>query len=187
MVLNSLVRYCLHFGRKGKNSKCTHFCPLHIVSPPCNRIYTLNCLISCSNLVKLRRDESFLSTSKGLHFSNTSDIVVTQELVVADSSVSHNDTGKRVHAAPSSVLRKLRSNSSDVYLHVVLVKSENGRPVVNDITSNALTAGDALYDVIHMIKHASLPASFRHRYLLSDFGWAKHSKEEGTLFVNELC
>ena len=139
-----------------------------------------NLLIICSNLEKIGSEKSILSHSKGLYFSNASDIVIAHKLVIADASISHNSTNDTTtHAASPGVLRRLRSNSSDVFLHVVLVKCVDGRPVNNDITSNALAAGEALYDVIRMIKHAPVPASFRHRYLLSDFGWSLRSQEDG--------
>lgn len=129
----------------------------------------------------MRREKSLLSDLRGLFYSNsTTDELVTEQLLIGDPTTVANSSNMPVFAASSAVLQGLRSNSSDVYLHVVLVKCDGtGKPITSDVSAKTLAAGDALYDVIRMTKHAPVPASFKHRYLLSDFGWAEHSAVEG--------
>lgn len=42
-----------------------------------------------------------------------------------------------------------------------------------------IRSGNALYDVIGMVKYDNVPKHFRQRYLLSDFGLVTPSQEEG--------
>jgi hypothetical protein len=61
-------------------------------------------------------------------------------------------------------------------LHVLIRKSNIEK--VNNITHNLFKEGSALYGVVNMIKLDKIPKSFKHRYLLSDFGLVNISESD---------
>jgi hypothetical protein len=126
-------------------------------------------------------------------------------------------------SVPPKIWRLLKSNTSAVYLHILVLKSSekiqnflketeneklksenlneevdleklinneneecfNNSPCFdinqleyNDITSTLIRSGKALYDVINMVKYDKIPKSFKHRYLLSDFGWIDINEDD---------
>ena len=135
----------------------------------------------------------FLSTSTSFSAMNLSDFSQTpayhlvlekKNLVFNESSASLsqvNDLEIDLNITSSSLRsrdmwKKLKSNSTSVYLHILLVHhSRRMNPVVS---TDDYTSGLALHSRIQMIKHDKIPRSFRHRYLLSDFGWVTVDPED---------
>lgn len=81
--------------------------------------------------------------------------------------------------------KKLQSNNTSIYLHVLFIKkgavTETPGDDVSDgslITPDMLRQGHVLAGVVNMIKYDKIPKSFSHRYLLSDFGWANISEND---------
>ena len=76
-----------------------------------------------------------------------------------------NTDTRKLHL-PQSIMSKevwsnIKSNRSDVFLHIVLKRSPSARGVQE---------GDVLHRSVRLIKYDIIPAHFQHRYLLSDFG-----------------
>ena len=86
---------------------------------------------------------------------------------VNDLEIDLNITQKTLGS--KDIWRNLQRNSSSVFLHTLLVhhSRRSRNPVVS---KDDYTAGMALHSRIQMIKHDKVPRSFRHRYLLGDFG-----------------
>lgn len=65
----------------------------------------------------------------------------------------------------------IRSNQSTVYLHVLVSADDS-------LKSDSQPHTSVLYGSVKLIKYDRIPKSFRHRYLLSDFGWVNIPESE---------
>lgn len=74
------------------------------------------------------------------------------------------------------IFNAFHENSSSVYLHALIYK-EGSKPEV--VTERMVQEGEILHSSVQMIKYDIIPKSFRYRYLLSDFGLAVLTPEEG--------
>ncbi len=78
----------------------------------------------------------------------------------------------------ATVWQQLTTNSTDVFLHALLVRSDLA--AANKVLDKkAFSRGEALHGVVRMVKHDKIPRHFRQRYLLSDFGLVNISAVEG--------
>jgi len=115
-------------------------------------------------------------------FSHTPSMTLVQQklgLVFNETSASlskTNDLEIELNITKSSLLKssremwgKLQKNSTSVFLHVLLVhhSRKQSNPVVSRDDYNE---GTALHSRVQMVKVDKIPKSYRHRYLLSDFG-----------------
>lgn len=76
------------------------------------------------------------------------------------------------------IFKQIQSNSSNVFLHVIVKWPEYSYSDIQPITG-ASTPGWWLHGSVRMIKYDAIPRSFRYRYLLSDFGWVENSPIQG--------
>lgn len=121
---------------------------------------------------------------------------MTHEIKIIDSSVakknSMTSSNTTVIIATSDIWSKLRKNQTAVYLHVLVTptmkrkqpKSASDMVEVETEELDLLSANDEadplpnLFGSVKLVKYDVIPKSFRHRYLLSDFGWVNISREE---------
>ena len=82
----------------------------------------------------------------------------------------HADNETKVVTIPNRFFEILRRNESDVYFHVLLLRStgDSTSKYVN-INSEILKRGDALFGSVKLVKYNVIPRYFKYRYLLSDF------------------
>jgi hypothetical protein len=135
----------------------------------------------------------FLSTSAMFTAMNLSDISQSPDfhLVLEKKNLIFNESSASLSAVndleidlniTSSSLRsrdlwkKLQSNSTSVYLHILLVHHSRRRNAV--VSKDDYASGLALHNRIQMIKYDKIPRSYRHRFLLSDFGWVSVDPED---------
>ena len=116
----------------------------------------LNCYLSPSkyNSQKYLDDRVLVWQQKGLVY-NSSQTELSTLIELSPST----------HAMPK-IWRMTHQNQSEVYLHVFLT------------TETAQSTGDTLHGVVKLIKYEKIPKSFKHRYLLSDFGYVQMTDEE---------
>lgn len=86
------------------------------------------------------------------------------------SSIQSTDNSSSFEISPN-FWKIIHNNQSSVYLHV-LVSSED------ILKSNTQSHGSMLHGSVKLIKYDKIPKSFRHRYLLSDFGWVNVSADD---------
>ena len=77
-----------------------------------------------------------------------------------------------------NIWKKLHMNSTSIYLHILLLHHNLKKTIVS---KDDYLQGLALHSRIQMIKIDNLPKSFRHRYLLSDFGLVSEMTSEDLL------
>jgi hypothetical protein len=87
------------------------------------------------------------------------------------------EVGEDRSTPSKGVFSNIQSNSSEVYLHVV-VKMDNYN--FSQIQPYQKSPGWWIHGSVKMIKHDYIPRSFRYRYLLSDFGYVKEDPIQGT-------
>jgi hypothetical protein len=120
------------------------------------------CELVCRDLDQLHSRHQLLFSRVGLVHA------LTQDDHSFDVVLSVNETDRAIFAA-------LRSNSTSVFLHVLLLlhsddqhhKKSRG---VRAITADMLRSGQTLSGVVRLVKHDRIPKHFLHRHLLSDFG-----------------
>lgn len=86
------------------------------------------------------------------------------------------------------IWQAIRDNSTDVFLHVIISRSDSDSDSHSDyeltaqheknITESDVHAGIALYGTVRLVKHDVVPKHFKHRHLLSDFGYAEISDDD---------
>lgn len=188
-----------------------------------------------SKISELEEKNSILFLKHGLLFNNIQE-EITMNFNITDGGRKNNKNNEKNEnknlindnknnsnfftpvSVPPKIWRLLKSNTSAVYLHILVIKTstniqkfvniektkvkksehineevdlekliqnvnENEKCLVNlpcfdikqleydDVTSTLIRSGKALYDVINMVKYDRIPKSFKHRYLLSDFGF----------------
>lgn len=75
---------------------------------------------------------------------------------------------------PVALWDVIHANASNVYLHALLMK--NGQKAF--VSASDIKSGDALHGSVQLIKYETIPKSFKHRYLLSDFGLVSMSTRD---------
>jgi len=125
-----------------------------------------------SELLYGNTNDRLLIHQKHLKY-NESQVELTFDLQITNNS---NDNNNIVISKP--MWNNIHSNSTtkSVYLHVLIRKSQIEK--VDNITYNMFKEGSALYGVVNMIKFDKIPKSFKHRYLLSDFGLVNISESD---------
>ena len=135
-------------------------------------------------------------------------LLTTREDVGSSGSSMGSTVGQQnmlVHIPQKKIWKQLHNNSSQVYLHVLLSRhrypsnshtmdnseldqfvpsSGSDSPTITSasadtINRSMLESGEALHGVVGLVKFDKVPKHFRHRYLLSDFGWVNVSTEDG--------
>lgn len=114
-----------------------------------------------------------LYSKQGLVFNESSsslsqhnDFEVLLNITAAQTHAPHQQ-----HLPAPEVWRKLQRNSSDVYLHVLLVRAPSSSKASSEIVSSeAFASGRALHGKVAMVKTDRVPKSFKYRHLLSDWG-----------------
>jgi hypothetical protein len=97
-----------------------------------------------------------------------------------------NATRESVFASPD-LWRQIHTNTTDVYLHVVLLRTSPSQVPKKLVTSRDFQSGDALTGYVCLVKHDKVPHRFRHRYLLSDFGLVNMTAIEGEHCKYDTC
>lgn len=145
-----------------------------------NQEFSLICFLSISpkfsqfSVSKLEKDNRLLIHLSNLTFHNENDADhIEINLNIADSNDSSNSTttGNSVHVPSDKIWKSVQNNQSAVFLHALTVKhTDTGEPP-DLITRETINSGQGAYGIINLIKYDHIPKSFRHRYLLSDFGF----------------
>eukprot|EP01041_Mallomonas_annulata_P001211 gene1211-2358_t len=139
--------------------------------------FSLLCFINHSprfspfKISDLRNKDLLLMFKKGLVFDfNEPEIDIRLRLEQEPEMGSKPSSALRDKEITAIVSRRvwdnIRSNSSAVYLHVLVMQEDKE---TDDITSSLIRSGTALYSVIKMIKYDVIPKYYQHRYLLGDF------------------
>ena len=125
-----------------------------------------------SALLNGNSNDRLLVHQKQLKY-NESQVELTYDLQITNND---NDNSSVVVSKP--MWNNIHSNSTtkSIYLHVLIRKSQIEK--VDNITYNMFKEGSALYGVVNMIKFDKIPKSFKHRYLLSDFGLVNISESD---------
>ena len=93
-----------------------------------------------------------------------------------NSISNNNDTHTLL--APTELWSKLRKNQSSVFLHVLVTMNAND-PQNDDLSRQSKKQWELLYGSVRLVKYDVIPKIYRHRYLLSDFGWVNITADEG--------
>lgn len=127
-----------------------------------------------SDLLNGNSQDSLILYQKQLKY-NESQVELKFDLNIVDDLKNINENNI---AISNSMWNNIQSNSTtrSIYFHVLIRKSHIEK--VNNITSNLFKEGSALYGVVNMIKFDKIPKSFKHRYLLSDFGLVNTSDSD---------
>lgn len=115
-----------------------------------------------------------------MHKAQQEDISLPMTILAPTSA---DDVPSNGTVVASSIFKKLRSNSTQMFLHVVAVTA--GVPL-NQVNSTLMSSGNMLHGYVQMAKYDVVPKSFRHRYLLSDFGWVNMNPVEGDICLRVL-
>lgn len=120
------------------------------------------------------KEFSLLLHQKQLKY-NESQVELNFDLNIVNKNSNINENTK---VLSKSMWNNIHSNSTtkSIYLHVLIRKSNIEK--VNNITHNLFKEGSALYGIVNMIKLDKIPKSFKHRYLLSDFGLVNISESD---------
>lgn len=114
-------------------------------------------------------DESLLLHQKNLQY-NQSQVELNFDLKISTNNNNNNINDNNDIAISSNMWNIIHSNSTlrSIYLHVLIRKSQISKE--DNITAVLFREGSALYGIVNMVKFDKIPLSFKHRYLLSDFG-----------------
>jgi hypothetical protein len=141
-----------------------------------------------SKIADLEKRGYVLAHEKGLRY----DLEQTKleiQLNISQSSEFFNNGN-----SPPRVWSEILRNSSSVYLHTLILREDVDPAIeisskvinVSDLSLSPLSSlpsygqsGLGQYGVVQMIKHDIIPKHFKHRYLLSDFGWVPLDPLEG--------
>ena len=130
---------------------------------------------SLSDLLSGNSKESYLLLHQKQLKYNESQSELKFDLNIVNKNRGTNENTKFL---PRNMWNNIHSNSTtkSVYLHVLIRKSnvEN----VDNVTHNLFREGSALYGTVNLIKLDKIPKSFKHRYLLSDFGLVNISESD---------
>lgn len=115
---------------------------------------------------------------KGLvHSSRQDSVEVSTTVEAGNPSLVHDGS-----VPNKDVFSNIQSNSSEVYLHVVVKMDKYN---FSQIQPYQKSPGWWIHGSVKMIKHDYIPRSFRYRYLLSDVGYVKEDPIQGT-YVSKL-
>jgi hypothetical protein len=119
--------------------------------------------------------ETSTSTSKGLILwaknnlkFNKLDHELQQTVIIASPS-SKLPVNETTFITSSDIWMKLHKNQSSIYLHVT-IKTDNSE----DTSKVGILRGQVM-----LVKYDVIPKSFKHRYLLSDFGLVTPTADDG--------
>lgn len=102
-------------------------------------------------------------------------ILYRREKHTVNLDVSSQSEPHKFQLKSKKMWESLQFNQSNVYLHALVTRGSE----IDEISSNHLRNGTALYGVVGLIKYDIIPKTFRHRYLLSDFGLVNISEVDG--------
>lgn len=153
-----------------------------------NKEFNVFCFLSSNSrfkavkLSELRSNDQILFEKHHLRY-NVTQASMTVELSINDASTEStckvggtcSSSDVVVKNVASRFWKQIKSNKTDVFLHVVMISSDN---MDDQINHTAISSGKALYGHVRMIKYDKIPKSYRQRYLLSDFGWVDTSAQE---------
>lgn len=136
------------------------------------------------DIAALRAEEKIVFERHGL-IHNLHDEDMHVDLLLRDKeypdlneTVVGNITQQEVFASPE-LWRQIRTNQSEVYLHVVLLRTSPSKAMQTVVMPRDFQSGEALTGYVCLIKHDKVPRRYRHRYLLSDFGLVNVSATDG--------
>eukprot|EP01031_Cornospumella_fuschlensis_P030491 gene30491-36852_t len=119
-----------------------------------------------------------LGLNASMYYNKENILLEQRNLVHTEQQEMHSHTQQltldRNNLLSLSLFERLQSNSSQVYLHVIVCKRDPSKSAYDlpDIIRlrNLFNSGQALHGSINMIKYQRIPRYFHHRNLLSDLG-----------------
>jgi hypothetical protein len=121
------------------------------------------------NIEKIFEKNQVIFQQNGLVHQSHQQQISLQMSIKSKQSTLANGT-----VISKDIFKQIQSNSSNVFLHVIVKWPEYSYSDIQPITG-ASTPGWWLHGSVRMIKYDAIPRSFRYRYLLSDFGWVENS------------
>lgn len=147
--------------------------------------FSLICFLSSSprfhsfSLSQLEEKEKILLRVDHLKFQNDETNHQVHELnhvkvdfnLVDNAYLDKNNSQIKSYVVSDLIWNSIRNNGTMAYLHALTVRhGDDGEPP-DAITPDTLHLGQGGYGVVNLVKYDAIPAYFRHRYLLSDFGF----------------
>ena len=152
-----------------------------------NEKFNVICFISQSprfngfRVSKIRESGLMIFEQEGLRFKKDQPEIVVEVVLNRSRSdsvaaqIQDPSSPVQVPIKSKQLWKALHSNQSNVYLHAFIHRGV----AIDDVTNMHLRNGTVLYGIVGLVKYDKIPKSFRHRFLLSDFGWATMSEEDG--------
>jgi hypothetical protein len=139
------------------------------------------------DLKKLRKDNSIVLERHDLTHnfhqnSLTVDLLIEAPDINPEYPRLFADNETTAVTIPKRIFEILRRNESEVYFHVVLLRSGPGSSKYINVNNEAFKRGDALFGSVKLVKYNVIPRHFRYRYLLSDFDLVQLSDIESKFF-----
>jgi hypothetical protein len=120
-----------------------------------------------------------------MHF-NEEEVGMKVALTIASGGDDENATStvaallRTNHIVGNTALwTSVRSNNSNVFLHVVLTR----HGPLDRLSVSSMKNGDMLFGSVALVKYDVIPKSFHYRYLLTDFGLVNMTQPEGLYFI----